>query len=86
VASLNELISHLQQAVDQIGQAISAATAGEDSAGELQNRYASMDDEHKASMMAGIKDGTNSLRTYLQGGIDQGNQLIQQVEAAKGGG
>jgi hypothetical protein len=45
-----------------------------------------MDDEHKASMMAGIKDGTNSLRTYLQGGIDQGNQLIQQVEAAKGGG
>jgi conjugal transfer/entry exclusion protein len=86
VASLNELIGQVQQAIDQIEQAIGTAQAAEDSAGQLQSMYAGMDDEHKAGMMAGVKDAVEAWRGSLQGAIGQGRQLVQQVEGVKGGG
>ncbi len=85
MASLDELIDQFQQAIDQIEQAIGAVGAGEDGAGELQNLYASTGAEDKASQLSGIKDGAESWHTYLQGGIDQGNELIERVKEAKGG-
>jgi hypothetical protein len=40
--------------------------------------------EAQASAVGGIKDGIDSLQSYLRGGIDQANELIEQVKAAKG--
>jgi hypothetical protein len=85
VASLDELIDQFQQAIDQIEQAIGSVGAGEDGADELHNLYASTGAEDKASQLSGIKDGADSWRSYLRGGIDQGNELIERVKEAKGG-
>jgi hypothetical protein len=84
VASLDELIDQFQQAIDQIDQAISSVNAGENDAGEMQSQFAALGAEDKASQLAGIKDGADSWRSQLQGTIETGNQLIEQVKAAKG--
>jgi hypothetical protein len=84
VASLDELIDQFQQAIDQIESAISSVTAGENDAGEMQNQFAGLGAEDKASHLAAIKDGADSWRTQLQGAVDTGNELIEQAKAAKG--
>ena len=84
LASLDELIDQFQQAIDQIDQAITSVSAGEDDAGEMQSQFSALGAEDKASQLAGIKDGADSWRTQLQGAVDTGNHLIEQVKAAKG--
>jgi hypothetical protein len=84
VASLDELIDQFQQAIDQIEQAIGTVSAGEDNADELHNLYAGTGAEDKARQLSAIKDVADSWRSYLQGGTDQGNQLIDLVKEAKG--
>lgn len=84
MASLDELIDQFQQAIDQIDQAISTVNAGENDAGELQSQFAALGAEDKASHLAGVKDGAESWRGQLQGAVDTGNQLLDQVKAAKG--
>jgi hypothetical protein len=84
VASLDELIDQFQQAIEQIDQAVSSVSAGADDAAEMQNQFAALGAEDKASHLASVKDGADSWRTQLQGAVDTGNQLIEQVKAAKG--
>lgn len=84
MASLDELIEHFQAAVDEINDAINAVNAGEDGAGELENLYAGTGAEDKAGQLSQIKDAADSLRSYLQGAVDQASELIEQTKAAKG--
>lgn len=84
MANLDELIDQLQQAIDQIDSAISSVRAGEDDAGEMQSQFSALGAEDKASQLAAIKDGADSWRTQLQGAVDTGNKLIEQIKAAKG--
>jgi hypothetical protein len=85
MASLDELISQLQQVNDKIDEAVSQAGSAEDEAGELQSQFAGMGAEAQASVVASIKDGIESWRNQLHGAKDSGNQLIEQVKAVKGG-
>lgn len=84
MASLDELIEQAQQAIDQLDQAISQVGAVENGAEELQGQFASMGAEDKTEQLGAIKDGADSWRSYLQGGVDQRSQLIEQIQAAKG--
>lgn len=84
MASLDELIDQFQQAIDQIDQAVRSVNAGGDDADEMQSQFAALGAEDKASQLAAIKDGADSWRSYLQGGVEQGHHLIGQVKDAKG--
>lgn len=84
MASLDELINTCQQAIDQIDQAISAVTAGENEAEEIQGQFAALSAEAQVAALREIKDGLQSWRVQLQGAVDTGNQVIEQTQAAKG--
>lgn len=85
MAGLDELIQEIRGIVDQIEQTINSVGGVENSAEELENQFMGLGVEDKAQHMASVKDGAGQWRAQLQGAADTGNELINQVQAAKGG-
>ncbi|MEV6304954.1 hypothetical protein AB0M02_36465 [Actinoplanes sp. NPDC051861] len=85
MASIGEIVSTLQEASDDIEEAISAANAAESTTEALIAIQAAAQFPDKVAALTAVKESIDELRTYLQGGTDLVDKVINQAQAAAGG-
>jgi hypothetical protein len=84
MASIDEIVSQLQSAIDQVNETVGALNSAESDAGEMQSQMASMGVEDKAAAFGGVRDAIEKARDHLSGSTDLIEEAINQAKAAGG--
>jgi hypothetical protein len=84
MASIDEIVSRLQSATDQVNESIQALSGAESDAGEMQSHMASMGIEDKAAVLGGVREAIGKARDHLAGGAGLIEEAMSQAKAASG--
>jgi hypothetical protein len=85
VASIEEIVTALQAAIDKLDETIGATGAAVAEAEEMVGQMAAAGVLDKVTEFAAVKDAIESARSYLAGGVDLLNAAMEQAKAAGGG-
>ena len=70
MAGVDEIVTALQTAIDELNDCIGAAGNGESEASDMVSRLVALGVRDKAQEFAAAKDAIEKARTYLAGGSD----------------
>lgn len=84
VASIEEIIATLQQAMNAANQAVAVCNAAEQKTGQLQGQLAAAGVRDKVGQLAAAKNEIEKYRAYLSGSNELANRAIGLVKAAGG--
>jgi hypothetical protein len=84
VASIEEIISTLQQAQNAVNQAIAACGAAIERTGQMQSQMAAAGVRDKVQQLAVAKNAIEKYRAHLGGSNELANQAINLVKAVSG--
>lgn len=84
MASVDEIVSGLQVAIDKLNESIGATSGAESECGEMANQMAALGVQDKAAEFANAKELIEKARVHLEGGSDLLDQAITAVRAAGG--
>lgn len=84
MASIDEVMSELQGAADEVDGTIQTLTRAESDTGETQGQMAALGFDDKVEHLAAVKDAIEKARDHLAGGKDLIEEALNQARAAKG--
>jgi hypothetical protein len=84
MASVDEIVTALQAAIDELNESISAISNAESGTGDMVSQMSAFGVQDKAQEFSVAKDTIEKARTHLLGGTDLLDEAINQVRAAGG--
>lgn len=84
MASIGEIVGHLQATLDRINDAVTSIDAADSGAGQLQDVFTHAGVEDKATQLSLVHEAVNQLRQGLQGCIGQANKCISLTRGVGG--
>lgn len=84
MASVDEIVTALRTAIDELNESIGATSTAESETGDLASQMAAAGVQDKAAEFAAAKDAIEKARIHLAGGSDLLNQAIDLVRSAGG--
>jgi hypothetical protein len=84
MASIDEIVSQLQSATDQVNEAVQRLNGAESDVEEMQGQMAGMGIGDKAAVLGGVRDAIEKARNHLAGGVDLIEEAMNQAKAAGG--
>ena len=84
MGSVDDALAALQRALDETGEAISAATEAESEAEDLVGQMSAAGVEDKAQEFQAFHDGIEKARIHLDGGAELLREAVTLGETAKG--
>lgn len=84
MATVDEIVTALQTAIDELNNSISAASNAESKTGDLEAQMSAAGIQDKAAELANVKSLIEKARTHLMGGSDLLDEAINSARAAGG--
>ena len=84
MASVDEIVTALQTAIDELNESISATSNAESETGEMASQMAALGVQDKATEFSAAKDAIEKARVHLAGGSDLLDEAINLIRAAGG--
>ena len=84
MASVDEIVTALQSALDELNDSISATTTAESETNDMINLQSAAGVHDKVEAFSAAKDAIEKARTHLAGGSDLLNAAMNLVKAAGG--
>jgi hypothetical protein len=84
MASVDEIVTALQTAIDKLGESITATSSAESDTSDLAAQMAGLGVQDKATEFAAVKDAIEKARVHLAGGSGLLDEAMNLVRAAGG--
>jgi vacuolar-type H+-ATPase subunit E/Vma4 len=84
VASIDEIVSQLQSATDQVNESIQSLSGAESDTGELQSQMSAAGMQDKVEILGAVKDAIENVRNHLATGVDLIEESMNQAKSAGG--
>lgn len=85
MASVSDIISELQGVLDELDDAVRAASSAASTTDEVRNQMAAADMHDKVAVLGSLKEAIDKLSAHISGGVDLANDTIAQARAISGG-
>lgn len=84
MASIDEIVTQLQTATDQVNESIQSLRGAESDTGELQSQMAAVGMQDKVEILSAVKDAIENARNHMASGVDLIEEAMNQAKSAGG--